>query len=102
MVAVVAAVAPRLQQVDGDELADGAARLESGLVVEGPVDAAVDPAGAGLLGGLPEAVEGTRDRRATGRDLGRVLERDRVAAEEVRQHRRRRGADRAVRRRKIG
>ena len=42
----MAGIAPGPQQVVGDELADGAAGFESRLVVEGPVDAAVDPAGA--------------------------------------------------------
>src|SRR5688572_9158292 len=67
MVAVVAGNAPGPQQVVGDELADGSAGLESGLVVEGPVDAAVDPAGAGFLRRLREAVEGACDDWPAGR-----------------------------------
>src|SRR4051812_7931793 len=96
MVAVVAGIALGPQQVVGDELADGAAGLESRLVVEGPVDAAVDPAGARFLRRVPEAVEGPSDDLPAGRDLGRRRERDGVVPEELRQYGGGRRTERAV------
>src|SRR5438105_3127622 len=83
----------RLQRVADDVFPQRAADVQALDVVELPVDAAVDSAHAGFLGGGPDARELAR---RIGQPVGGRGERNFIGAERMSQHARRRAAEGAV------